>query len=1010
MLTLMLTLCLALTGLMACDEEETTTDTEYKYTYQTDKYITNSSFTQDLSTKASNAYPVTSITGWDKSYHNSAVSSYVDSGAIDVSEESWNKLIEKLKADNDLINALTRQYKDEIIADTENDVTNESGVKTYIKENFDKYYFTREDALRSGATDKHIYMFNNYPQNEAYASTQTGTAQRLKSSSKVTLEKGKYAKISVWVKTLNIVERGDPSHHGANISLISTFNGTTIGEYRLSAIKVEDWTQYTVYVKADDHYDTTVTLALGLGFGSGANTKVKYYTQGSALFDGVTFEILDNVNNVNFENTTSLDYASEDIYYVVANQCASNYLFDLSMDLPGSFPSDFFTKVDIESAFPEANDDLFTTSNVTSSSGKITSKDIFHASSITSTKTTDSYKIELEKASASIKVASPDFTIGANEYKIVSFKLNTNLQKFGSEDITVDIYDVDGDFTEKRAAVATFDHNSDNELICNIVVKNNFDVDTRQFYMVIVVGPTNLTNVLYASDLSSGSVTISDLYVAGGDINDTDADDYAYYSLINATANGITDLYAGYTSSPTDKNQTTDNFSISQSPSDLGTILNYPSNPKSYEGVDSNHVYINEDGDGTKINLRSGKGIDGNFAGLVNSDYVENYKTNLAGIDLESAFGDLDKAIQPLMIYNTSANGGNSYGFIGEKKTINASSFAKVSVKVKVDSTAVAYVYLVDVTKTAKKVMTFDAFTSNVDDSVYQVGSIGSNTLELAIKIDSSTETDINGWVTVNFYVATGATAKSFRLEMWNGGRDGAKSSGLVLFDSITVASTSGFTESSKWSSSLYEDVSSPLYGVNFNEDAGTTDQLFAYTRQLTETEKQFNSEYPDKEVSYLTKYIWAKTDNLVYAIFNTIDPVEVDPYDSIEEEVDTESCSTETDPATFWMSFSTILLSVALVAALIMLVLKNVLRKHKANANDAKSHYKVQSRIKKDVKQPKKTAKKKVEETIKTEETDSYVYGEVEAFGEEASDSEDKPESSDDSPASTDDSSDSAK
>ena len=991
-LTLVLTLCLAFTGLIACnDDKDDTNDVEYTYTYETEKYITNASFTKDLNSKSASSYPVTSITGWDKSYHNSAVSSYVDSGAIDLSEESWNKLIEKLKKDNDLINALVRQYKDDILADSATGVTSESDVKQYIVDNFDKYYFTREDALRTGAVDKHVYMFNNYPQNEAYASTQTGTAQRLKSSSKITLEKGKYAKVSVWVKTKNIFEgQGDPDNHGANVTLISTFNGTTVGEYRLSAIKVTDWTEYTIYVKADDNYATTINLALGLGFGSGANTKVKYYTQGSVLFDNVSFEILDDVNGVNFEKQTTFDYSKDGDYYVVANQNSSNYLFDLSMDLPGSFPSGFFNSVDIQSSFPETTDNLFTTSNVTGANGSLTSKDVFPASSITATKTADSFKIELEKASASIKVSSPEFILDANEYKIVSFRIKTDLKKFGSENITIDVYDVDGSISTKRPAIATFDEHSDDDIICNLVIKNNFDVDTRQFYLVIVVGPTNLNTVNYASDLTSGSVTFSDLYVAGGDITDVEADDYDFYSLINASANGITDLYAGFDNAPSDGTESSKNYSISQSPSDLGTIINYPSNPKGYEGVGADHVYISG-GESSKINTRSGKGVNGNYAGLVNSEYLNNYKTNLSNVNLEDAFGDIDEDIQPLMIYNTSENGGNSYGFISDKNTIKANAYAKVTLKVKVDGTANAYVYLVDVSKAAKKVMTLNSFASNVENGVYTIGTPSDEALELALMIDANTPTDADGWVSVSFFIATGATEKNFRLEMWNGGRDGAKSSGLVLFDNISISLANGFTESAKWSSSLYEDTASPLYGVNFDDSDSTNDQLYAYKRPLTDTEKQFNDEYPEQEVITLSKYVWAKTSNMVYAVFNTLDPIEVNPYDSIEEEEETNNCTTETDPATFWMSFSTILLSVALVAALIMLILKNVIRKRKANANDAKSHYKVQSRISKS---EKKTDNKEEivepqdvdesEEKTEDNEDDAYEYGDVQNFGED--------------------------
>ena len=142
----------------------------------------------------------------------------------------------------------------------------------------------------------------------------------------------------------------------------------------------------------------------------------------------------------------------------------------------------------------------------------------------------------------------------------------------------------------------------------------------------------------------------------------------------------------------------------------------------------------------------------------------------------------------------------------------------------------------------------------------------------------------------------------------------------------------------------------------------------------------------------------------MVYAIFNTLDPVETNPYDNEPEEETTEAgnCSAETDPATFWMSFSSILLAAVLVVAIVMLAVKTFLRRRKANASDAKSHYTITSRTKKQ--KPVKTknieieddeyeeqsedleetAQDNAEETETEEEKDSYVYGDVEVFGNE--------------------------
>ena len=1012
LLSIAMVCCLTLSGLVACKNNSSSDDDiDYEYTYSTEDYISNPSFTNDLISKADDLYPIASVTGWDKSYHNGAVSSHVDSGAIDTTGSAWTKLYDKLKDDSDLINALTKQYKNELINDSKLSIDNESQAKDYIKANLDKFYIDNE--LPEGATDKHIYMFNNYPQNAAYAETTTGTAQRLKSSSKIVLEKGKYAKISVYVKTKNIVFQGDPKNAGANINLISTFNGKTMGEYRLSSIKVEDWTQYTIYVKADEKYDTSITLALGLGYGEGSNTLAKYYTQGTALFDNVTYEVLDKATDadinkiVSDDAKTRMEYNKEGNYQIPVADNQTNYLFDLTMNMPEDFPEGFFTKFDAK----VDKNNLYTTSNVsTSTEGEtknITSKEIYSQSKITLDDKTDGvYKLTLDKASASLKLDCSNIKLNKQEYAIISFKIDSKLKAFGSEAITIDVIDIDGDTQTKRPAVATFEESLDEITTCNIIIKNNFENEEkdRTFNLVIVVGPTVLTNIKYANDLASGEISFYDFYYAKGSLVEDKNDNFEFYTFISNSANGTTDLYAGYDSLPSE-NEQAETYSLIESPSDYGTILNYPANPKDYEGVDANHVYVKQDGTNNRINTRrailnpDNKDFTG-YAGLVNSKYAEAYKTNLKGVNLDEAFKNAteDKPVQPLMIYNSN---GSSYGFIGNKTTIAASSYAKITLKVKVDATATAYIYLIDVNKTDKNPLLFDEFTPYVSEDITTYGEYTSNTkLETVLKVDKNSKKDVDGWTTLSFYIATGLSSKSIRLEMWNGGRDGStetKSTGLVLFDQVTISTSSGFVESSNCNAAFYES-SSPLYASNIGEGGNTSDQLFAYQRPLSDTEIEFNAEYPDQAVSYSPNYVWAKTPTMIYAVYNTIDEVPVDPYESIEDEEETKNCNNDVDPATFWMSFSTILLIVALVLAMVMLIVKKIVRKRKANASDAKSHYKVTSRITKTNKD-KQTAKKVVEDTTDNpidevieeadneEPVDEYEYSDVQDFGEETTD-----------------------
>ena len=149
----------------------------------------------------------------------------------------------------------------------------------------------------------------------------------------------------------------------------------------------------------------------------------------------------------------------------------------------------------------------------------------------------------------------------------------------------------------------------------------------------------------------------------------------------------------------------------------------------------------------------------------------------------------------------------------------------------------------------------------------------------------------------------------------------------------------------------------------------------------------------------------------MVYAIYNTLEPFESDPYANVDDDYNGGSgCNVKTDSSSFWLGFSSILLAVVLVLAILALIVKRVRSKRKANRKDAKSHYTVKSRV-----QTSKTSKKPVKKVVKeepaeeAEETatesedntesetpaeqnlDDYVYGDVQNFG-DAETNEDKP------------------
>ena len=372
--------------------------------------------------------------------------------------------------------------------------------------------------------------------------------------------------------------------------------------------------------------------------------------------------------------------------------------------------------------------------------------------------------------------------------------------------------------------------------------------------------------------------------------------------------------------------------------------MNNPTAVDGYYGIVSNHVYIKgQDSDAhlsNEVNDRTAFDGEKGYAGLVNTKYTDNYPEDLND-KLASLYDDDD--IQPIVIYNKYLD---NYGFIGASQSLSSSAYAKVTVIIRTFDNAKAYIYLVDTSKSEKDVLAFADFTVNTNTGIKNAAINGTlvENKKFMLTVNKNTPVGADNWVEVNFYIATGATAKSFRVEIWNGDRTGeTKSTGYVFIDSINVNLSSAFAEPASWSKAFSSDsASNPLYTAMLN--GFEFDEIIAYERELTETEKQFNKEYPDQTVSYNANYVWATTSTMVYGIFNTIDPVESDPYDNIQEEEDT-GCAANTDPSTFWLSFSSFALAAVLILAIITLFVKRIAERRKANKSDIKTQYKVKSR-----------------------------------------------------------------
>lgn len=941
---------------VACDkstdsESGSSDTTTYTYNETDTEIISNRLFKYGTYDKTADDFPITSLTGWTKSTDNSAYSSSVDSGVISVANsDAWDKVFDKLYAKSDFVKVYENKYP--AIKDKSDDEK-----KTDIKG-----YFSNP-GVRDGAEDKFIYMLNNFTASTA----NTGTAQRLRSSSSVSVKKGEVYKVSVWVYT-NIISSG-ANEQGANIRFTNAVKGNSQAEFRIDNVKTDTWKEYTVYFVAHEDYDCTFTLTLGLGYGNGANDRTEDYVMGTAFFDDVTVEKVEAANlPAAFDQEITLIYGAKDPISV--NPVGDNvFKYDMNFDT-----------ADYLQATGDAD--------------------------INETLDHETKTVLINKGGANFTITTADEP-NYEKYILVSFKLQNKLDKRGSTDITVNVKDKFGTTEETRKAVATFSTVNDGDEFtdCNILVRNNFKDQTRNFYLEIVIGPTETTTDTLLSEYATGTVTIKDIkYSNGTEYNGyvssekyadkTDDPKYKLYSFFNSNADATVALYAGYEADYSEHNH--DSFTLTPAKSNIGEIIAHPTAVNGYNGLTANHPYVKTNGDTAEIlNGRTAFTANG-YAGLINTKYLTTAEYSAGDANLATKLAGLftaEENIQPIVIYNNyTENKDNHYGFIGTQQTVSASAYAKVTVKLKVFDDAKAYIYLVDTSNKEKDVLQFTDFTVNTADGLKNA-AIKDHTYSAAdhkfmIIVGSDAEVGDDKWVEINFYIATGATEKSFRVEVWNGGRDGSDetaSKGYVIVNSVSVSTSSAFTEPTSWQSALDGPTGGPLSGETISSFNGEGNALIAYTRELTDKEKEFNKEYPDKAVSYNPSYVWANNANMIYAVFNTIDPVEHNPYDDITPEEDGSGCGANSDPSAFWMSFSTILLAVVLVGAIVALFIKRYAAKRRANKSDTVSQYKVKSRseTQKELNKAKAAKAKKaavVKETTKdTEDTDTAQNNETE-------------------------------
>lgn len=729
--------------LAACDEDTTDKDTTSTTTQTDTQTIANGNF--EFYNNDTGLNPIASVNNWTQGSGTSVPESTAASGIVNTAKDVWSDLTESKIALAD-VNAATANWDNASVYDK---------LKFYEdcsienKDDFDDYeYFNIdfEDIPACENPGTHDYDGTSEPADDAetsvlmihnYRSDSSGTAQHYSSSSVITLDAGTSAKVSVWVKTLDLTYNVDTpvtANRGAYIGVTHTVGGTTLDQMQIKNIETSSvtenngWVQYTVYIKASSYATSTFNLELGLGQGTGDNRFE--YVQGYAFFDDITCEIISNADyDAATQSVPSCTFLSSeyDKLFNVDDDYAGDYVY--ALDLYRDF-NDFDIRRDAAVTMGLTEERYGNIVYVTApSEGKTvykglnleTKNDVCTLSSVSSLRNnSNSYlKTIMEKdfssfpfgdsedvimlmsangAAYTATMRSADFRLNAGAKTLFTFWVKTSSLN-GYTGATVSL--VDGENKTSISSVdstllSTVDTDEQEDLYdgwhqCFFFVQNT-TTTAKEFYLTFSYGPTAIVGTTNASYMEG--------YAAFTNFQTYDMTDEEFgYASTGSYAMSVS-LYGEYASDTS--TQGFDNTIYS----DSTAIENEPAVPLNYKGVDGGSSYVGGD---------SYSYANGNpNAGLINQNYADAYYANndpwmstllrVATANDTSLANALNAntwwskiigdSMQPLLIVNTIEQ---SYGYIANSNsTLSSSSYTAVAVRVKVSKGAIAYVYLMD--------------------------------------------------------------------------------------------------------------------------------------------------------------------------------------------------------------------------------------------------------------------------------------------------------------------------
>ena len=852
----------------SAEEEKITEKTDYQV-------LKNGDFEYGTANTAITAYPA-SPTGWSKSYDsinstNATTSSY-GSGVIDTREYKYeydkDGNVKKDSGGNPIFAKDKNGDKIEVFKTIASSnafpkyayeyTTGEDGNRVYTKDaggNFIPKLDENGKNVEADSDDTEFFYYNpGTPFTKGYVTYDTtdktnvseggkilmihnkivsddgrGTAQYYKSSTTLTLNAGENGLFEAWVLTKDLKSIMENVDFGAYVTIASTISSTKAGEVSINNINTYgNWAKVEIYVQGSTHTSTQLTITFGLGRGSSG---YRYeYAEGFAFFDDAHFKVLKASETI--PSTCDL---SADLYDTANKLCTTPFRIPYNHT---------------ESEFTSASSYLNTTMLIDAV------KDVETLTLTAGTKTEENYvypyysslfnvgaNAELVDNAIKFTYANPStlsyetetFTVNYKENLRVSFWVKTEIINRANSvnGLTISLMDKGKTASDKGTSVSvlsnfktTKDSNKekDDYTMVTVVVSNTYSNDARFFSLKFTFGATEAQSDLNL--LPKGAATIKDFTKMY--LSDEETSALSSSSETNVTKRTLQADYSTVPSEDTSKDSYTFNYGLIDG---LTIKNNVVSGVQNYTGIVGGHTRTG--GSNTAFTQ------DSTQSGLINSEYIDNYSDALftAGgtnykADVKAWLSQVENAssnkyVQPLMINNENS----SYGYLGEKLSLSTSSTYLISVKVKIFGNAKAYIYLSNADDNETfSVLGIDPITNTYTNETVTKGQYG-----YCITLDAS---DVNanqkedGFATVSFLITTGKhndKARSYRIEMWNGSRDGqTNSTGIVFFDSF-------------------------LSTTSTNRETNLTDLKYTYTKANAYSEGVYDYTYEKAESGKVT-------------------------------------------------------------------------------------------------------------------------------------------------------------